>query len=119
MSDSNKSFEPRLMIANHFDDIINQIDIKTETLLENKIYPEETRKELNEIRAKQIEKIKELKEINLNLLKNNENKETKKLDLEKLIHFDCVLVEQPKSLNDLVLWITSWFYNKDNLEFLK
>ena len=71
---------------------------------------------MNEIRDEQIEKIKELKEINLNLLKNNEEES----DLEKLINFDCVLLEQPKnSLNGLVLWITSWYYNKENLEFLR
>ena len=31
-----------------------------------------------------------------------------------LIHFDCVLLEQPKSENGLVLWITSWFFNQNN-----
>jgi hypothetical protein len=73
---------------------------------------------LNEIREKQIEKIKEIKDINLNLLQNNEQEEFE--DLEKLIHFDCVLLEQPEnSLNGLLLWITSWFYNKENLEFLR
>jgi hypothetical protein len=107
---------PRLMCVDHFDDIINQIDIKTETLLENNIYPEETRNKLNEIRDEQIEKIKELKEINLNLLQNNEEELE---DLEKLIHFDCVLLEQPKSLNGFVLWITSGFYNLEDLEFLR
>jgi hypothetical protein len=69
----------------------------------------------NKIREKQIEKIKEIKEINLNLLQNEE--ETKE-DLEKLIHFDCVLMEEPKSENGLVLWITSGFYNKEDLAFL-
>ena len=38
---------------------------------------------------------------------------------EELILIDCVLLEQPKSLNCLDLWITSWFYNQDNLNFLK
>ena len=108
----------RLIIIDHFDDVINQIDIKTETLLENKIFSEEIRKELNEIRDKQIEKIKEIKEINLNLLQNNEEDELE--DLEKLIHFDCVLLEQPQnSLNGFDLWITSWFYNEKDLKFLR
>ena len=109
----------RLMITDHFDEIINQIDIKTETLFQNHFLSEETRNKLNEIREKQIEKIKEIKEINLNLLQNNEGEELE-LDLEKLIHFDCVLLEQPKtSLNGFVLWISSGFYNKENLEFLR
>ncbi len=109
----------RLMITDHFDEIINQIDIKTETLFLDQSLTDETRNKLNEIREKQIEKIKEIKEINLNLLQNNEGEELE-LDLEKLIHFDCVLLEQPKtSLNGFVLWISSGFYNKENLEFLR
>jgi hypothetical protein len=109
----------RLMLIDHFDDIINQIDIKTETLLQDQSLTQEKRNTLNEIREKQIEKIKEIKEINLNLLKNNEQEEELELDLEKLIHFDCVLLEQPKSLNGLLLWITSGFYNQENLAFLR
>ena len=101
----------RLFIVNHFDEIINQIDIKTETLFLDQSLKEETRNKLNEIRAKQIEKIKEIKEINLSLLQNDE---------EELIYFDCVLLEQqPKGLNGYELWITSLFYNQENLEFLK
>ena len=114
-------FNSRLMIVDHFDEIINQIDIKTETLLMDQSLKKKTRDKLNEIRDKQIEKIKEIKEINLNLLQND--KETKEKEeeivLEKLIHFDCVLLEQPKSLNGFYLWITSWFYNEKDLNFLR
>ena len=39
------------MIVDHFDEIINEIDIKAEILLENKIYPEETRNKLNKKRT--------------------------------------------------------------------
>ena len=81
MSSSNRNFHSHLVIIDHFDDIINQIDIKTETLLEedekfNKKSKLESgadddrRDKLNELREKQIEKIKEIKEINLNLLNN-------------------------------------------------
>ena len=115
--ESYQSFQPRLMIIDHFDDIINQIDIKTETLFLDQSLTEEKRNKLNEIREKQIEKIKEIKEINLNLLQNNEQEELE--DLEKLIHFDCVLLEQPKSENGYVLWITSGFYHQQDLEFLR
>ena len=117
-----------LMIIDHFDDVINEIDIKTETLLEEEAKfnkksklesgADDRRNKLNKIREEQIEKIKELKEINLNLLQNNEE-EYLDLDLVKLIHFDCVLLEQPKSLSGFDLWITSGFYNRDNLEFLR
>ena len=109
----------RLKINDHFDDVINQIDIKTETLFLEQSLTKETRHKLNEIRDEQIEKIKEIKEINLNLLQKNEEEEELELDLEKLIQFDCVLLEQPKSLNGLDLWITSWYYNQKNLEFLR
>jgi hypothetical protein len=113
------NFNKNLLVFDHFDEIINQIDIKTETLLQDQMLLEKKRNKLNEIREKQIEKIKEIKEINLNLLNTNENEELE-LDLEKLIHFDCVLLEQPqKSLNGLVLWITSGFYNENDLKFLK
>ena len=37
MSKPNQSFQPRLLIIEHFSNIINQIDVKTETLLENQI----------------------------------------------------------------------------------
>ena len=114
-------FNSRLMIVDHFDDIINQIDIKTETLFQDQSLTKETRDKLNEIREEKIEKIKEIKEINLNLLQND--KETKEKEeeivLEKLIHFDCVLLEQPKSLNGFYLLITSCFYNEKDLKFLR
>ena len=108
MTKQNQCFQ--LIIIDHFDDIINQIDIKTETLFQDQSLTQETRDKLNEIREKQIEKIKEIKEINLSLLQN---------EVEEIIHFDCVLLEQPKSVNGFVIWITSWFYNEKDLKFLR
>ena len=116
MKNFKNNFHSHLIIIDHFDDIINQIDIKTETLFQNHFLTDETRNELNQIRDEQIEKINELKEINLNLLQKNEEEEE---DIEKLIHFDCVLMEPTTTLNGLVLWITSGFYNQQDLEFLK
>jgi hypothetical protein len=112
------NFNKNLLVIDHFDEIINQIDIKTETVLLDQSLTKEKRNKLNELREKQIQKIKEIKEINLNLLQNNEQEELE--DLKKLIHFDCVLLEQPKnSLNGFDLWITSGFYNQKDLGFLK
>jgi len=149
MSNGGENVKPRLIIVNHFDDFINKIDVKTESLLEtieinknNKISEkkiEEKRNELNEIRDKQIEKIKEIEQINLNHLSAKEEEEyeekwshilednslnyQQKIDQikENLIRFDCVLLEQPEENNGngLDLWITSWFYNQKSLEFLK
>ena len=159
MSKQNQSFHPRLLINEHFSNIINQIDVKTETLLENQILSQENRNLLNETREKQIEKIKEIEQLNLNhlpskidennyeqkwshILNDDSLEYKKKIDQIKidLIHFDCVLLEhknkidqikeqeelihfdlleQPKSENGLVLWITSWFYNQKYLKVLK
>ena len=143
MSKQNQSFHPRFIINDHFDNLINQIDIKTETLLENQSLTEEKRNELNVIRDKQIEKIKETQQINLKYLPSNideteyeekwshilednsldyQQKIDQIKDKENLIHFDCVLLEQPEEKNEngcFKLWITSWFYNQKNLEFLK
>ena len=68
MSLQNQSFHPKLIIVDHFDEIINQIDIKTESLLLDQSLQEEKKNEINDLRERQIEEIKELKELNLNHL---------------------------------------------------
>ena len=75
MSLENQSFNPRLIIVDHFDDIINQIDIQTESILIDQSLQEETINEINETREKQIEVIKELKELNLNHLPHQFNED--------------------------------------------
>jgi hypothetical protein len=138
MSQQTQSFHPQVIIVDHFDLIINQIDIKTETLLENQSLDGDTRKELNEIRETQIERINELKEFNLSHLPQSINEEEykekcfhvikdtsleykHKIDKikEELILEDCVLWKNSNVINGFQLWITSWFYNEKNLEFLK
>jgi hypothetical protein len=138
MTQQIQSFNPHVLIVDHFDKKINQIDIRTETLLENKIFTEESRQELNEIRAEQIKKIDEIKELNLEHLPQKINEEKyrekwshviddpsleykHKIDRikEELILYDCVLLESQNQLNGLNLWITSWYYNQNDLEFLK
>ena len=132
-----QTFHPRLIVVDHFDELINQIDIKTETLLENQSLKEEMQRSLNEAREKQIEKIKEIKELNLSHLPQKFNEfeygqkwshviEDESLEYkqkidrikEKLIVYDCVLLENPKLINCLNLWITSWYHNEKNLEFI-
>ena len=68
MTKQYQSFHPGLIISNHFDEIINQIDIKNETLLANQLLPDETRE-------KQIEKIKEIKRLNLSHLTKKLNED--------------------------------------------
>ena len=121
MSKQTQSFHPRLLINEHFSNLINQIDVKTETLLENQILSQENRNLLNETREKQIEKIKEIEQLNLNhlpstididkyeqkwshILNDDSLEYQQKIDQikEELIHFDCVLLEQSKSENGII-----------------
>ena len=58
----------------HFSELKTQIDIKTETLLLDQTLSHQRVNELNDYRAGQIEKIEEIKEINLKRFENfNEN----------------------------------------------
>jgi LPS O-antigen subunit length determinant protein (WzzB/FepE family) len=75
MSLQKQSFNPELIIVDHFDDIINQIDIRTEALLSKLSKKEETKKEINDLREKQIEEIKQSKELNLNHLSTKFNED--------------------------------------------
>ena len=137
MAQQNKeNFHPRLIITDHFDALVNQIDIKTETLLKSESFLKQHGS--NELRERQIEKIKEIEEANLNRLPQfiDENEYTlkwshildstsltyqEKLDRikEELIKFDCILLDQPNIKNGLDLWVTAWYYNQKNLEFIK
>ena len=138
MSKATQSFHPGVIIVDHFNEIVNQIDIKTETLLDNQTLAEETRNKLNEIREKQIQKIDEIKELNLNSLPQKFNEEEyrekwshviddnsleyeSKIDRikENLILFDIVLLENENQFNGSTVWITSWYYDVKSLEFLK
>ena len=133
------SFHPRLIIDNHFDALINRIDIKTEELLQALVKSETSSNEkyndLNNSRGKQIKQIEEIKELNLksfenfneaeyemkwsNLINDSSIDDIQKIDQikEKIISMDCVLLEF--RVNGFDLWITSWFYNLKNLEILK
>jgi hypothetical protein len=70
-----QSLNPELIIVDHFDEIIDQIDIKTESVLDDQSLPEEARNKIYELRENQIEKIKELKEFNLNHLSQQLNED--------------------------------------------
>jgi len=138
-----QSFHPQVIIVEHFDLLINQIDIKTEKMFLDQSLQEETRNKLNDLREKQIKKIDEAKEMNLNHFisakgkRSNEEEKFRekwshviddtsleyehKIEIikEELILEDCVLLENPNEINGFDLWITSWFHNEKNLQFLK
>jgi len=136
MSNQNKSFHPRLVITDHFDFIVNKIDIKTETLLLDQSLAKERINELNKSRQEQISKVKEIEKINLDRQEFNLNDYEQKWSIlicdplvefeqkidkikQEIISIDCVLLEQPTTVNGLNLWITSEFQNKKDLEFLR
>ena len=60
MSLQNQSFHPKLIIVDHFDEIINQIDIKTESLLLDQSLQEEKRNEINLVFMTYMDIIKDL-----------------------------------------------------------
>lgn len=133
----NKSFHPKLIIVDHFDEIKNQIDIKTETLLCDQNLVEDNIKILNGLRQAQIEKIDEIKNKNLSRVKTldydafnskwNNFQENSKMKFEQqadiikenLIAYDCILIEDSQFKSDISLWLTPFFYNLKNLEFLR
>ena len=130
------TYNPRLIIVEHFDSIINLIDVRTEQLLLDTTLSEENKRELNELRQVQIKKLEEVKELNLaNNSFTNETFEAKwqtliddvsneyhaQLDLIKhdLIVIDCALVNDLTSKSKLALWIFRWFNTAKHLDFLK
>lgn len=142
MANRDEYFHPPLIIDEHFDALINRIDVITEKLLQDAIQNDRncsTDKidKLNELRAKQIKEISQIKNLNLKSLMhfneerlamewsdlNSDNSidYNQKIDKikEKIISVDCVLLEEKKIINGLNLLILDSFYNEENLEILK
>ena len=132
----NKSFHPKLIICDHFDEIKNQIDIKTETLLQKQSLTDNERNALNSIRNEHLEKIEQTQAKSLSKVQFDEDdyklKWTHVLDdgaltleekfeivKEELIYEDCVLIEDMNFKSGISLWVTPVFYNEKNLEFLR
>ena len=130
-----ESFQPEVIIVDHFGEIVNHVDIKTETLLCEKSLSEDKRKTLNNLRDEQLKKIKEIQERNLFNVKFNEDAyESKwshvindciltyeeKLEAikEELILFDCVLIEDKNLASGLALWVMRGFFSQKSLKFL-
>ena len=128
-----ESFHPKLIICDHFDDLINRIDIKTEHFLEAFCIS----KRINDLREEHINILEKIKLKNLLLIENinnehflrkwNElidNKEIQhkvKCDSIKidLINIDCLLMEDDYYESGNSIWITSHYYAKKSLEFLE
>jgi len=138
MSFQSQTFNPKLIITDHFDEIINEIDIKTESVLIKQSLQKRTMNKINALREKQIEEIKELKELSLkhlpqqfdedeyrqkwaHVIDDNSLAYKHKIDKikEELIVNDCVLLKNRSQANGCELWITSCFYNEKNMNFFK
>jgi len=135
-----KSFNPKVIIVEHFDDVKNQIDIRTETILHEKshILSEKRQQFLNKLRQTFLNKIDQVKEKNLSLFTSNNDEEAFKLKWshlidsdqleyeqkieslkEDLISFDCIVISDGKCALDVALWITPWYFSEKSLGILR
>jgi uncharacterized protein (DUF2461 family) len=64
-----KSFKPKVIIVDHFDDVKNQIDIRAETIFHEKrnILSENRKQFLNKVGQTLLDKIDQVKEKNLSI----------------------------------------------------
>jgi hypothetical protein len=135
-----KSFNPKVIIVDHFDDVKNQIDIRTETFLHEKrnILSENRQQFLNKLRQTLLDRIDQVKEKNFSLFTLNNDEEAFKLKWnhviesdqlkyehkieklkEDLISFDCIAISDEKCALDVALWITPWYFNEKSLGILR
>ncbi len=132
----NQSFNPKLIIADHFDEIKNQIDIETETAVCEINLNENDRKILNDLRKEQLETIEKVQEKNLlninfsaesfaskwsHVIDDSKLTFEQKLERikEKIILTDCVLIEDSEYKSRISLWVMPCFYNQKDLKFLR
>jgi hypothetical protein len=136
----NKSFNPKVIIVDHFDDVKNQIDIRTETILHEKshILSENRQQCLNDLRKTFLDRIDQVKEKNLSLFTSNIDEEAFKTKWshviesdqlefkqkienlkEDLISLDCIVISDEKCSLGVALWITPWYFNEKSLGILR
>ena len=135
-----KSFNPKVIIVEHFDEVKNQIDIRTETILHEKkhILSDNRKQFLNKLRQTFLDRIDHVKEKNLSLFTSFNDEEALKLNWshiiesdqleyeqkieklkEDLISFDCIVISDEKCALGVALWITPWYFNEKSLGILR
>jgi len=135
-----KSFNPKVIIEDHFDEVKNHIDIRTETILHEKrdILSENRQQFLNELRQTFLDKIDQVKEKNFSLFASYNDEEAFNLKwshviesdqlkfehkIEKLkddlISIDCIGISDEKCALGVSLWITPWYFNEKSLDILR
>lgn len=125
------------IINEHFDNLINKINFNISTLLEKENLDDGEKTALNEIRQEQVDKIEEVKLVNLtqnleivfnefknknvNLFNDSSLNESQKTDLikESLIRKDCILVKDNELKSKLGVLVTDSFINSKVVEFLE
>ena len=134
-----KTFNPRLIIAEHFDKLKNQIDVNTETLFDKeRQLDEKIKHEVNAMRDEQIEKLEQIEQNNLSrwpltagiesferewshLLDDDTMMYEEKIERikETLIVSDCLLIDDDKLGTKVSLWIVPYFVNTIDLKFAR
>ena len=130
-----QSYNARYIIGDHFDNLINEIDKRTETFILKSTDQDEI-DSVNSSRAELIRKIESLKEECLSnnvdiqeefeqswdlLIDDKRIKYETKLDLFKrdLLKLDCLVVDDATFKIGCSLWITPWFNTKRKIDFLR
>jgi hypothetical protein len=135
-----QSFNPKVIIVDHFGDVTNQIDIRTETILHEKrnILSEKRPQFLNQLRQTLLDRIDQVKEKNLSLFTSFNDEEAFKTKWshviesdqleyehkieklkEDLISFDCIVISDDKCALGVALWITPLYFNEKSLGILR
>ena len=85
-----KSFNPKVIIEDHFDEVKNQIDIRTETILHEKrnILSENRQQFLNQLRQTFLDRIDQVKEKNFSTFTSYNDEEAFKLKWSHVIESD-------------------------------
>ena len=132
-------YNPRLIITDHFDKIKNELDIKVETIFDqNRQLNDQERIEINAIRDNQINKIKEIEQMNLSEWPSDFDREqyehewaylisSKSLSNEQkverikrsIIKSDVILVDDSFLKTEISLWVMPFFVDKVKLKFAK
>ena len=130
-----KSYNARYIIGEHFDCLINEIDMRAEIILAKTTDQNEIDL-VNNLREELINKIQMLKEDCLsdnvdiqnafedawNVLIDDQSIAYEiKLDIFKknLIKRDCIIVNDPKFKIGCSIWITDWYNDKKQIDFLR
>lgn len=128
-------YEAKYLIVDHFDEIINKIDIRVETLLSSKThFQDKDRNVINEIREKQIEIVKEFQHESVSNIieKNYESKFSHILNdasqththvieavLCEFIENDLMLIDEANSKTKQALCILPAFFCSIDKQMIK